>query len=461
MPRPPSGPPSRPRASGTGRRRARGARSRRRTLPACSTSSRRMPAPSWRVLSRVAALPGPASTSFAIHASSGSFSWASPPASQARRALTAFRALVFSGPLAASIASSSGPIRPWAAPAHAESAARSLPWSLRSSRMADSRTSSRTFFGSSPAMRLATSVSRPPARTRASSRVGIPCSSAHVESVRAQYSSSSSKFFVGTVDQVLAAALHALLERGERLLAVELQPLALLLHLALELGDVTLARLLVDRGHDRGREVEHLLELLRSDVEQVADARRDALEEPDVADRRGQVDVAHPLAAHLLARHLDAAALADDALVADALVLAAVALPVLRGTEDALAEQAVLLGLERAVVDGLGLGHLPGGPLTDLLRRGEADTDCVEIVDVDQRVSSSSYTRERNSGATLRRTWLNGPGRTVIPRPPPRRARGRRCLRSPRRPPPPPPRRPWRRGRPRPAPRRAARRWGR
>src|SRR5207253_10574381 len=117
---------------------------------------------------------------------------------------------------------------------------------------------------------------------------------------------------------------------------------------------------------DRGREVEDLLELPRGDVEQVTNPARDALEEPDVRDRRGQVDVTHALAAHLLARHLHAAALADDALVADALVLAAVALPVLRGAEDALAEETVLLRLERAVVDRLRLGHLTGRPLPDL-----------------------------------------------------------------------------------------------
>src|SRR5213075_725604 len=99
-----------------------------------------------------------------------------------------------------------------------------------------------------------------------------------------------------------------------------------------------------------------------------------------------QVHVAHALTAHLGARHLDAAALADDALVADALVLAAVALPVLRGTEDALAEEPVALGLERAVVDRLRLRDLAGRPVTDLLARREADTDRVEIVDVDQVV---------------------------------------------------------------------------
>src|SRR5262249_26206655 len=95
-----------------------------------------------------------------------------------------------------------------------------------------------------------------------------------------------------------------------------------------------------------------------SHVEQVADARRHALEEPDVRDGGREVDVAHALTAHLGPRDLHTAALADDALVADALVLAAVALPVLGGTEDALAEEPVLLGLQRAVVDRLRLRDL-------------------------------------------------------------------------------------------------------
>src|SRR5262249_48791121 len=143
-------------------------------------------------------------------------------------------------------------------------------------------------------------------------------------------------------------------------------------------------RLVVDVRDDRSREVEDLLELAWSDVEQVADAARHALEEPDVRDGRRQVDVAHALAAHLLAGHLDAAALADDALVADALVLAAVALPVLGRAEDALAEQPVTLGLERPVVDRLRLRDLARRPVADLLRRRETDADRVEFVDVDQ-----------------------------------------------------------------------------
>src|ERR1700704_5599368 len=100
----------------------------------------------------------------------------------------------------------------------------------------------------------------------------------------------------------------------------------------------------------------------------------------------GPHDVAHVLAADLGAGDLDAAALADDALVAHALVLAAVALPVLGRTEDALAEEPVLLGLERAVVDRLRLGHFPRAPAADLLGGSEADLDGVEVVDVDHSV---------------------------------------------------------------------------
>ena len=139
-----------------------------------------------------------------------------------------------------------------------------------------------------------------------------------------------------------------------------------------------------------------------------------ALEEPDVADRRGQVDVAHALAANLRARDLDAAALAHDALVADALVLAAVALPVLGGTEDALAEEAVLLRLQRAVVDRLRLGHLAGAPAADLLGGGEADLDRVEVVDVDHLVLLS-LAFDVNSVALLESRRATRPARRTRP----------------------------------------------
>ena len=68
--------------------------------------------------------------------------------------------------------------------------------------------------------------------------------------------------------------------------------------------------------------------------------------------------MSHPLTADLGLCDLNAALLAYDALVANPLISSAVAFPVLCGTEYAFAEEAVLLGLERSVVDRLGFLHL-------------------------------------------------------------------------------------------------------
>ena len=158
--------------------------------------------------------------------------------------------------------------------------------------------------------------------------------------------------------------------------AVLLARLAVLLFVEqLVLLQLGLARI----DDDVGLEVEDALEIAQRDVEQVADAARQPLEEPDVAHRRGQRDVPEPLAADLRLRHLDAALVADHAAVLHALVLAAEALPVGDRAEDLGAEQAVALRLERPVVDRLRLGHLAVRPRHDLLRRREADPDRVEI----------------------------------------------------------------------------------
>ncbi len=130
---------------------------------------------------------------------------------------------------------------------------------------------------------------------------------------------------------------------------------------------------------DVGLEIEDLLEVLDRQVEDEPDPARRALEEPDVGDGRGQLDVAHALAADLGLGDLDAAALADDAPVFHPLVLAAEAFVVVDGAEDLGAEQAVLLRLEGPVVDRLGLGHLAPGPAFDLVRGGDADADPIEL----------------------------------------------------------------------------------
>src|SRR5262249_44734505 len=113
--------------------------------------------------------------------------------------------------------------------------------------------------------------------------------------------------------------------------------------------------------------VDDLLEAGRFHVEQGAQSARHGLEEPDVHDGRGQLDVAHALAADAAVGDLDAAAVADHPLVLHAAVLAAGTLPVLLGPEDALAEQAVLLGTVRAVIDGFGFLDLTKRPASNIL----------------------------------------------------------------------------------------------
>ena len=97
--------------------------------------------------------------------------------------------------------------------------------------------------------------------------------------------------------------------------------------------------------------------------------------------RRSEFDVTQALAAHLGESHFHTALVADHAAVLHALVLAAQTFPVGDRAKDAGAEQAVTLGLEGAVVDGLRLGDFTVRPAADLLRRGQADADRVKIGD--------------------------------------------------------------------------------
>ena len=174
-----------------------------------------------------------------------------------------------------------------------------------------------------------------------------------------------------------------------------------------------MALVVVDPGHQVGGEVDDLLELLGLELflrldagQQVGEPRPGAAQVPDVHHRCLQLDVAHPLPTHLRAGHLDAAALADDPLEAHPLVLAAVALPVTSRSEDLLAEQAVLLRAQRAVVDRLRLLHLAVRPRADLIRGGQPDLELVEHVHVKHFVSHCvrwSVVADRSSSALVAR----------------------------------------------------------
>jgi hypothetical protein len=139
-------------------------------------------------------------------------------------------------------------------------------------------------------------------------------------------------------------------------------------------------------GDDVVFEVEHPLDVLERHVQHHGDAAGQRLQEPDVGDRAGQFDVAHPLAPDAGQGDLDAALLADNALVFHALVLAAQALVVFGRTEDAGAEQAVAFRLERPIVDRFRLLDLTERPRADLLGAGERDADLVERRRGDDRI---------------------------------------------------------------------------
>ena len=144
--------------------------------------------------------------------------------------------------------------------------------------------------------------------------------------------------------------------------------------------------LFVHLGDHVGREVDDLLEVLRRDVQQVAQSGRHPLEEPDVGHRSGELDVAHALTTHTALGDFHAAAFADDALEAHALVLAAGAFPVAGRSEDLLAEQAVFLRLQGTVVDGLRLLDLAVAPVTDVVGGGQSDPQFVKFVDVQHSI---------------------------------------------------------------------------
>ena len=108
--------------------------------------------------------------------------------------------------------------------------------------------------------------------------------------------------------------------------------------------------------------IQNPLQILQRHVQQQANAAGQRLEEPDMGDRRGQLDMTHTVAPHLRLGNFNAAFLAGDALVLHALVLAAQAFVILGRAKDTGAEQAVPLRLEGAVIDRLGLLDLAKGP---------------------------------------------------------------------------------------------------
>ncbi len=90
-------------------------------------------------------------------------------------------------------------------------------------------------------------------------------------------------------------------------------------------------------------------------------------------DRRGQLNMPHPLPANLRLNHLDTTLIADNPAMLHALILPAITLPILGRTEDLGAEQPVFFWFKRPIVDRLRLLDLTVGPGPDFFRRRNAN----------------------------------------------------------------------------------------
>ena len=115
-------------------------------------------------------------------------------------------------------------------------------------------------------------------------------------------------------------------------------------------------------------------------IQHQAEARGHAFKKPNVRGRHGKIDVAHPLTAHTGEGDLHAATIANDAFVFNALIFAAGTFPILDGAKDAFAKEAAFLGLEGAVVDGLGVFDLALGPAADGFGAGDGQGDVIHEV---------------------------------------------------------------------------------
>ena len=134
--------------------------------------------------------------------------------------------------------------------------------------------------------------------------------------------------------------------------------------------------------HDVGIEIEHLFKIYHGHVEERTDLGGQGLQKPDMRDRRGQLDMAHALAAHRGGDDFNPALFADDAAVLHAFIFTAVTFVVLHRPENFGAEKAVAFGLEGTIVNGFRLLNFAERPLPDAFRRGDGNLDGLQVADI-------------------------------------------------------------------------------
>ena len=107
-------------------------------------------------------------------------------------------------------------------------------------------------------------------------------------------------------------------------------------------------------GHYVCLEIQDPLDFTNRHIQQHTKTGGQRLQKPDVRHRTCQFDVAHSFTSNRREGHLNTAFFAHDAAMLEALVLTTQALVILHRTKQLCAEQPVALGLECAVVNGLG-----------------------------------------------------------------------------------------------------------
>ena len=131
--------------------------------------------------------------------------------------------------------------------------------------------------------------------------------------------------------------------------------------------------------HDITLVIDHGVEFLAGQSQQIPNLVGQRTEIPDVGYGHHQLDVTHTFAAHLLLGHLDTASVADNPFVTDTFVLSAMALVVLDRPEYTFAEKTVPLGFIGTVVDGFGFQHLAARIFQNLFGRSQTNRNLRKV----------------------------------------------------------------------------------
>ena len=104
-------------------------------------------------------------------------------------------------------------------------------------------------------------------------------------------------------------------------------------------------------SHQEGLKIEDSFDLLEGKIQQGADAAGEALQEPDVGDRRSEFDMPHPFSADFGLDYFHTTFFTDGAAVLHAFVFPAVALVIFYGTKYLCAEKTIPFRLERPIIN--------------------------------------------------------------------------------------------------------------